>query len=303
MADGACSMACYRPIKGYRRPDGAVVFSGRGDLGQCEVPCGSCVGCRLERSRQWAVRCVHESKMHDSSSFVTLTYDDGNLPKGGSLNYVDYQLFMKRLRKEFSGKTVRFYMCGEYGEQTMRPHYHALLFGVDFVDKSKIGLASDGSDLFESHTLSRLWPHGISSFGAVTFQSASYVARYCMSKVTGSKADDFYKSVNVNTGEVFDRVPPFNKMSLKPGIGGTFLDKYFRDVYPKGYVVINGKKVKPPKYYDKLLKKVDEDTYDHIKFTRELLARERFEDNTDERLEVRGKVAQARVDLKSRNLE
>lgn len=303
MADGVCSMACYRPIKGYRRPDGAVAFSGRGDLALCEVPCGSCVGCRLERSRQWAIRCMHESRMHDSSSFVTLTYDDVRIPEGGTLRYADYQLFMKRLRKEFSDKTVRFYMCGEYGEQTMRPHYHALLFGVDFADKIKCGLASDGSDLFESKLLDRLWSHGMCTFGDVTFQSASYVARYCMSKVTGSKADEFYKSVDVNTGEVFDRVPPFNKMSLKPGIGATFLDKYFKDVFPRGYVVINGKKVKPPKYYDKLLKRVDEDTYDHIKFERELLARERFEDNTDERLAVRGKVAQARVDLKSRNLE
>ena len=115
-----------------RMSDGSVKFvsrNKRGVEGTLELPCGQCIGCRLERSRQWAMRCLHEASLYDSNSFITLTYDDSNLPYGGSLNYEDFQKFMKRLRKRINSK-VRFYMGGEYGsEGTMRPHFHACLFG------------------------------------------------------------------------------------------------------------------------------------------------------------------------------
>lgn len=294
-------MACYKPIRGYRLPDGRVVFSERGSLGGAEVPCGQCVGCRLERSRQWAMRCVHESKMHSSSCFVTLTYNDGSLPPGGSLRYRDYQLFMKRLRKNFPEDGIRFYMCGEYGESTVRPHYHALLFGIDFPDKKKFSKAADGTYLCTSKILEVLWPHGNSLIGEVTFESAAYVARYCMAKVTGSKAEDHYKSVNISTGEIVERVPEFNKMSLKPGIGATFLDEYCSDIYPRNYVVVRGVKMKPPKYYDKLFARLDSDEMDWLKYSRTLDVDP--EDNTIERLEVRETVVKARISQYKRNLE
>lgn len=300
---GVCRVPCYRPIKGYRRADGTVAFVEHGGnaLGVLEVPCGQCVGCRLERSRQWAMRCVHESQMHKSSCFVTLTYDDVNLPPGASLYYVDYQRFMKRLRKYFTGTNVRFYMCGEYGEATMRPHYHSLLFGVNFPDKRRFSKGPDGSYLCTSDVLSKLWPHGNSLIGDVTFQSAAYVARYCMKKVTGSQAVEYYKSVNLATGEIFDRVPEFNKMSLKPGIGATWLEKFQSDVYPRNYVVMNGVKVKPPKYYDRKFEAVDAMTLEMLKYDRALKAV--VEDNTVERLAVREKVAIARTELLKRDLE
>lgn len=295
---GVCSVACFGPISGYRRKDGTVAFAEFPGTVSVEVPCGRCVGCRLERSRQWAIRCVHEAKMHDENAFVTLTYDDSNLPPGSSLRYRDFQLFMKRLRKEFSGKLIRFYMCGEYGEQTMRPHYHVLLFGIQFPDCKKFS-----TETFTSEILSRLWPYGHALTGNVTYQSASYVARYCMKKVTGQAAVEYYKSVNLETGEIFDRVPEFNKMSLKPGIGMPWLSKYLLDVYPKGTVVVNGKRVKPPKFYDKKMKKLDDYVYDEIVSSRLHEAYKRADDNTLDRLEVRMKVAQARLSLYKRDLE
>ena len=136
-------MPCYRPIKGYRsrrlnaetgkRP---VVFNPRdGFYDQpVDLPCGQCIGCRLERSRQWAIRCVHEASLHERNCFITLTYRDECLPTNGSLDLDAFQKFMKRLRRRF-GEGVRFFHCGEYGENFGRPHYHAILFNLDFSDK------------------------------------------------------------------------------------------------------------------------------------------------------------------------
>ena len=133
-------MACYQPLKGYysksRNPNGKrnVVFNPQ--MGYRDrpvtVPCGQCIGCRLERSRQWAIRCYHEASMYERNSFVTLTYDDESLPLGGTLVFRDFQLFMKRLRKQY-GAGIRFYACGEYGEKFGRPHYHVCLFNFELM--------------------------------------------------------------------------------------------------------------------------------------------------------------------------
>ena len=125
-------MPCYHPWLAYQCLDGSVVSVERKGKGAVvrtlTLPCGQCVGCRLERSRQWAIRCMHEAQLHERNSFVTLTYK-GDVPDEG-LRYRDFQLFMKRLRKYASGQQIRFYMCGEYGDEKGRPHFHACLFGV-----------------------------------------------------------------------------------------------------------------------------------------------------------------------------
>ena len=134
-------MPCYSPVKGWlarvKNASGkrSVVFSFRDGLSDrpCSVPCGRCIGCRLERSRMWAVRCVHEAQLHSRNCFITLTFDDAHLDKSGSLVKRDFVLFMKRLRKRFG--RVRFFHCGEYGSQLSRPHHHACLFGFDFDDR------------------------------------------------------------------------------------------------------------------------------------------------------------------------
>jgi len=260
-------MACYHPLKGYRSRDltekgkRKIVFkkSLAYDNDIVTLPCGQCVGCRLERSRQWAIRCVHESQTHEENCFITLTYSEDNLPKGNTLIKRDYQLFMKKLRRHYAPKKIRFFQCGEYGEKYGRPHYHACLFGLDFEDK-KLWKESNENPLYTSETLNSIWGHGYCVIGEVTFESAAYVARYVMKKITGKKSEEtdpitglkHYDYVDEN-GEVHDREPEYTTMSRKPGIGKSWYDKYKNDVYPHDFVILNGKKVRPPKYYDTLL--------------------------------------------------
>lgn len=301
--DGVCNVPCYHPLEAWQCADGSIVFSenkARGDGRRLDLPCGRCVGCRLERSRQWAARCVHESRSHDRNSFVTLTYSDGHLPPGGSLHYPDFQRFMKRLRKQF-GKGVRFYMCGEYGEELDRPHYHVCLFGVDFSEDRKIWSNRNGYKLYRSPSLEVLWPFGHSLIAELNFETAAYTARYVMKKITGQAAEDHYRKVDPDTGEVFYLVPEFNRMSLRPGIGALFLDKYQADIYPHDYVVLNGSKAKPPRYYDKKFAEVDPDAFDQIKADRELAAYECRSDNTEARLAAKEAVASARLSLSKRD--
>ena len=192
-------MACYHPIPAWRnvsenRSDNRLVFEYHpmrciGPTPDLQVPCGQCVGCRLERSRQWALRCVHEASLHKENCFITLTYNDEHLPEHGHLIYRDFQLFMKRLRKR-TGVRVRFYMCGEYGENFGRPHFHACLFGYNFPDL--VRWKAGKSTLYRSKLLESLWTDGYSSVGEVSFESAAYVARYILKKVTGDDAEAHY---------------------------------------------------------------------------------------------------------------
>lgn len=206
-------MPCYKPLDAWR-PDSStgskkLIFSYNSKTcnsltPHLQVPCGRCVGCRLERSRQWAIRCVHEASLHEKNCFITLTYNDENLPADQSLHYEPFQLFMKRLRKKY-GSGIRFYMCGEYGEKLARPHFHACLFGHDFDDKKVWKKTDAGSVLYRSAELEKLWPFGYSSVGDVSFESAAYVARYIMKKITGEAAESHYK---------FFR--PYNRGDIRP---------------------------------------------------------------------------------------
>lgn len=301
-------MPCYRPMPAVRMKDGSVKFvsrNKRGVEGTLELPCGQCIGCRLERSRQWAMRCLHESSLHDQNSFITLTYDDDHLPEGGSLVYSDFQKFLKRLRKR-AGVPIRFYMGAEYGELFKRPHYHACIFGYDFPDRVYFKKTSSGEKIYTSKILESLWPYGHTSVGNVTFESAAYIARYCVQKVNGDKAEEHYRVVD-SDGVVSYRVPEFNHMSLKPGIGARWLEKYKTDVYPRDYVVIRGVKTKPPKYYDRLFESWDAGEFSEIVASRELdMANLRALDPKefwDERLSVKERVVNARSSMLIRSLD
>lgn len=260
------------------------------------------MGCRLERSRQWATRCLHESALHKSNAFITLTYDASNLPPGASLVYSDFQKFMKRLRKHFTGQLVRFYMCGEYGSQFSRPHFHACIFGVDFLDKSFWQTTPSGAKLYRSPSLERLWPFGFSSVGEVTFESAAYVARYIMKKITGDLADEHYSYTDPSTGEVISRTPEFTHMSLKPGVGSGWFTKYVGDVFPHDYVIARGAKSRPPRYYDKIYQKMAPVEMETIRFERGLTGLVHAADNTPERLLDREIVAKAKSNIFPRPL-
>lgn len=301
-------MACFYPVRAWRTEAGEVVFAERGKiLAALVLPCGQCIGCRLERSRQWAMRCVHESQLFDVNSFVTLTYDPEHVPGSGSLDYRDFQLFMKRLRK--TGRKARFFMCGEYGSTTWRPHFHACLFNVGFGDRRLYRRMPSGFDLYSSVELDALWGKGFCSVGDVTFESAAYVARYVVKKVFGSDGRDFgfpvgdcsYRVDDV-TGEVTFYKPEFTHMSLKPGIGAEWFRK-FRASSEFDFIWVNGQKVKPPKYYDRLLGEVNPAVKEVHDFERYLKSFVMEEDSQEPRLRVREVVARARLGFKKRGLE
>jgi hypothetical protein len=269
------------------------------------LPCGVCVGCRLERSRQWAVRCVHEASLYERNCFVTLTFNDKSLLEREapmSLDIRDFQLFMKRLRFEF-GNGIRFFHCGEYGDRFRRPHYHACIFNFDFPDKF-FWKESNGCRLYTSEILSRLWPFGFSSIGDVTFESAAYVARYIMKKEYGKRADEHYLIVDEDTGEGYFRKPEYTSMSRRPGIGSKWFDKFYKDCYPNDYVVMLGRgKCRPPRYYDSKFELLHEDVYLDLKQARVEAAEVYSLDQSPERLIVKGKVASAKLALFGRNVE
>lgn len=294
-------MPCYHPLKAQRSASGVQILSGDAPLWSFKVPCGQCVGCRLERSRQWALRCMHESTLHEHNAYITLTYNDENVPHDGGLHHRDFQLFLKRLRKHFN-HPVRYYMCGEYGGQFGRPHFHAILFGVNFADYTEWRRSPSGEMLFRSATLERLWPYGYSSIGAVTFESAAYVARYIMKKATGDKYHRTYDSVNTETGEVFTRNPEYNRMSLKPGIGADWYSKYKGDVFPHDRVIYDGISQKPPRYYDKLYSRDNPDSFIEIKSKRMLDMNDNWRDNTPNRLLAKETVTNAKLSKLKRGL-
>lgn len=239
--------------------------------------------------------------MHLENCFITLTYNDDNLPADRSVNVREFQLFMKRLRKRH-GPGIRFFHCGEYGEEFQRPHYHACLFGHDFFDK-ELWRVRDGVSLYVSRELERLWPFGFSSIGDVTFNSAAYVARYIMKKVTGPLSEDHYEFVDPETGEIFQRRPEYTTMSRRPGIGSTWIQKYHSDAYPGDFVIMNGKKIKPPKAYDKWFEHEYPSDFRKLRAKRLANAKEHSDNNTPERLRVRKTVQEARLKLLPRNLK
>lgn len=274
--------------------------SPRGQLtsGELSLPCGQCVGCRLDRSVNWAIRVMHESQMHESSCFVTLTYDDSHIPYGGVLHYRHFQLFMKKLRRRL-GVPVRFFMCGEYGDKLWRPHYHAALFGVSFGDRYPWRKSGAGFQLFRSPLLESVWEFGGAELGELSFESAAYVARYCMKKITGNMAGEHYCRTVPDTGEVIDLVPEFAHMSLKPGIGASWFDAYKSDLFAFDSVVMNGAKLPIPRFYRGLM-----DGYDSDDLSFRLYCKSAdVMDSSSDRLRVREIVTRARLSFNSRNLE
>lgn len=270
------------------------------DLAAMAVPCGRCVGCRVARSRAWAARCMHEASLHERNSFVTVTYSPESLPDDMSLSMREHQLFMKRLREAVSrkyGTEFRFYMCGEYGELRKRPHYHYLFFGFDFPDK-RFWYSKHGVRLYTSEFLESVWPFGYCSIGDVTYESAAYVSRYVMKKMTGDKADETY--FDPVTG-VF-RLAEFNRMSLRPGLAKDWFEQYSTDVFPRDGVFHDGRFFAVPRYYNKLFEAKFPEDYAVIKDKRVTKAKLNKVDNTPERLKDRETVMEAQLQRLKRSL-
>lgn len=268
-------MPCLSPI--------SVPKKGYVDL-RVTVACGQCVGCRVDRTQDWTMRIVHEASLHELNQFVTLTYDDINLPPSGTLKKKDLQDFMKRLRYHHKQK-LRYFAVGEYGDQLERPHYHAILFGIDFADKRPHSKNDKGDQLYTSPLLDEIWGRGHAFLGSVGVESAAYVAKYCIKKVNGSMAASYYGS----------RAPEFAVMSLKPGIGSGWFEKFQSDVYPSDFVVLRGKKRSPPRFYDD---QIDPDELKSIKAERLRKALKYRSEQTPSRLQARKECLEARLKLR-----
>ncbi len=262
-------MPCNNPITGYRAPGGQVTFNRQEGWIDREitVPCGRCMGCRLERSRQWAVRIMHEAQMYEpwQTHFITLTYNDENLPAYGNLRKKDWQDFAKRWRKKH-GK-FRYYHCGEYGTKYGRPHYHAAVFGME-LDLQVDGKTKSGALAYYSQDLEETWGKGRTQVGSLTFESAAYVARYITKKIGGRRRieDNPYAVYDPETGEqVFEKQEEYVTMSRgrredgDGGIGYRWIKRWNKDVYRRDEVFMREHFQKPPKYYDNEYELIDPD--------------------------------------------
>lgn len=254
------------------------------------VPCGSCIGCRIDRSREAAVRCMHEAKLYPNNCFVTLTYDDAHLPPDYSVDVVVVQKFMRALRKTLDHR-IRYFACGEYGDQNLRPHYHVLIFNHDFSDK-KLFSTKNGNNLYTSTQLQKLWPYGFSTIGSLTYQTAAYTARYIVKKIGGEAANDHYLRVHPVSGHLVRVQREFATRSLKPGLGYDWLQQFKADVYPSDFIIVDGKKHPIPKYYTR---KLTEEEQHKLKVRRVLNSHAAREHQTPERLKAREGVKLAQV--------
>lgn len=213
-----------------------------------KLPCSKCIECRLQYAREWSIRCIHEAQMHEENCFITLTYEKLESPR---LNYEHFQNFMKRLRFQYPNQKIGFFTTGEYGEKTKRPHWHAILFNWSPRDLEYKYTNHRGDKAYSSQTLDKIWGHGITETGSVTIESAGYCARYAAKKlVHGQDEEHDYH--------------PISKKSTHQAIGKKFLEKYWKDIFNYGYVILpDGTKTSVPRYYQKWLQKNEPAAWEH----------------------------------------
>lgn len=312
---GVYCMPCFSP---NRMLDYGLKPNGRRDLRMAgvtdqrykympsiPVPCGQCIGCRLARSAEWALRCVHEASLHQANCFITLTYASEHLPEGGTLVKKHFQDFMKRFRKAIYPQKIRMYYCGEYGDKYGRPHYHALIFGYDFTDRILVhdrNRRRSDPPLYKSPFLAKLWGKGNVQVGDVTYQSAGYVARYCLKKQTGKNSAEKYTKIDEN-GNKYIILREFAQASNRDGIGAAWYAKYASDCFPSDYLVHEAKKCRVPRYYERLFEIDNADKLAEIKSKRVLRANDHAKDLTHERLHVREQCQKAKCKKLIRSYE
>lgn len=319
-------MACYHPMTGIvvgetLNGKKKIVFakpfqdlSGVPEDKLLRIPCGQCIGCRLEYSRQWANRCMMEAQFHEENWFLTLTYDDEHVPINAetddngelvgepvmTLVKRDFQLFMKRLRKEFGNQKLRFYACGEYGSKTFRPHYHAIIFGLKLDDLKIYKRNFQGDILYNSPRLERCWKNGFCVAANVTWETCAYTARYVMKKAKGV-GKEVYASLGVE--------PEFVLMSRKPGIAHQFFELYGDSIYEHDRVYLSDKKrgiaFRPPRYFDMLYDVDHPDKLELIKHARKTVAKafqEAAEKGTDLHPDHYREIQEEKAELRMKGL-
>lgn len=227
--------------------------------------------------------------MHTSNMMLNLTFSDEHLPPDYGVHVKTWQLFMYRLRKSIYPVKIRFFACGEYGDQNLRPHYHALIFGYIFPDLIVYKKNKQGNRIYTSKSLDKLWPYGFNTIGNVTHQSAGYVARYVMKKHSGDNEHTVahYNRIHPITGKLHQVKKEFCVQSRRPGLGSTWFAKYKGDAFPSDFLIVDGKKQSVPKFYMKKLTEEEAQTYKKL---HKLQSLKRKADNTPERLKVREEV-------------
>ena len=253
-----------------------------------EVPCCKCQSCRLDYSKEWMQRCMLEQQQWEFNEMLTLTYNDENLPKRkgvdlktGEMQLVptlereDVQLFLKRLRKywkqHYNQDNIRFYMCGEYGDQKGRPHYHLLMFNFEVKDKEFYKHSKKGFKMYHSKIIEKIWGKGHIELNEVNAETCAYVARYIMKKQKGTGAKEIY--------ELQGKEPEYTNGSRKPGIGGVYFEQNKDKIFEMDKIYINTGKgletCKPSKYFDRLYDAEEHDLMEDIKARRKELAEAR----------------------------
>lgn len=262
-------MTCYRPIKVYRDYSDLDQSTGKWKIlfakpkskhylkpEELYIPCGHCTGCLLDKAKEWSFRCYLESIEYDHNMFITLTYDDDHMPLDGSLKRSDFVNFMKRYRNEF-GEKIRYFMCGEYGSKTLRPHYHAIIFNSDLPDKVCRERTPSHSQ-YTSEILESLWGHGMCDIGDVSPQSIAYVTRYCVKKQF-SKTD--FGKLGV--------CEEYRTMSRRPALGTSFYEKYKDTIFKLDYFYTeNGFKLRVPRIFDRKYEVQEPEKYKELKLRR-----------------------------------
>lgn len=259
------------------------------------IPCGSCIGCRIDRARQWAARLMLEKEYSTDTWFITLTYDNDhlvfgsdpvkvasaygdvwqypNVSKSGhlTLNREDYKNFNKRLRKRF-GSGIRFFLAGEYGERTNRPHYHGIYFNLP-LDDCEVFKVVHGVPYYTSKTIAELWPFGFHLIGKVSYDTCAYVSRYVTKKL---------HDVDVSKYEELGIEREFCRMSRRPGIGKQWFDDHGDDIDAISYIITvstpNGAvQFSSPKYFDRLIEALDGVRMADLKEKRKFKAQKRVD--------------------------
>lgn len=267
-------MTCLTPVQATRDLEGSIVFGDCQDGSPLYLPCGRCIGCRKDLTKDWAVRCHHESQMHDHSCVLTLTFDETNLNAQKTLVKSDIQNFIKRLRKfiftnkdlkklypQYSRKKISYLYCGEYGSRFERPHYHIIIFGFDFPDKVFLKDSESDDPLYTSNYLDSTWGFGHSTIGTMSMASAMYCASYLTKYVTTQEREEIYCG----------RLPEFGHASKKPAIGLNWFKKFHNDLTAHDKVVINNQSYRIPRYYLKKLEELHPEKYSCLKIRREQL--------------------------------
>lgn len=303
-------MACYHPMAAWQKADGTVII--HGDIRdtdwkhnpksllakginpitdkQLVIPCGQCVGCRLEYSRQWADRCYLEAKMHQHNYWLTLTYDEdsiksllkrsvrrdtGEIVKVPMLNKRHLVGFIKRLREHWKRKYniegIKYYGCGEYGTLNHRPHYHISIFGLDIPDLD-LWYTRDGFPTFKSEEINRIWGMGRVTINRNTWQTSAYTARYMLKKLKGREAKEAYEEAGVE--------PEFAICSRKPGIGRSYYEAHKEEIYANdGITFLKAKggatTRKPPRYFDRLYQAENPEKFQEYQEARQKIAKKK----------------------------